>query len=300
MFNKFREGFRKIIDKIRYKEIDLKTFEELKDELLLFLVENDVSYEVAEDIISRIRSKLFHVKYDRSLEAIDILKDSLKEYIIDLMSISVQRDYFADLSSRGSPPYSILFIGFNGVGKTTTIAKLAYLHKNRGDRVLLACSDTYRAGAIEQLIEHGERLGIPVFKYEYGADPAAVGYDALKYAETKKYDVVLIDTAGRMHVDVNLMEELRKINRVINPTIKILVLDALAGNDVYYQSKMFMEKVGFDGVIFTKIDADVKGGALITVSHLYRKPIYFLGVGQRYEDLVKFDINYLVNTLIGD
>lgn len=298
MFDLFRKKLDSILKPFKYKELTKKDFEEIKEELVIFLIENDVAYEVAEEIIGDLEKLVIEKRFDKSISPSDFVKSSLREYL----KMSLEEIDWVDLDStieKIRKPISIVFMGINGVGKTTTIAKMGFRYKQMGYRVLFACADTFRAGAIEQLQEHAERLKIPIFKHEYGADPAAVAYDAIKYAETRKYDLVLIDTAGRQHSNINLMDELKKIIRVSQPNYNILVLDALAGNDAYYQAKEFSEKIGFDGLIFTKVDADVKGGAIITATHLYKKPIFFLGVGQRYEDLIKFDIESFLNMLFG-
>ena len=298
MFEKFKKSLNVILESFKYKELDEKRFDEFREELLLFMVENDVAYEVAEDILDNLRSAVIGRKFEKGIKPSEYLRDSLKEYFRNVFD-QVEWVDLDRMIEDADKPFSIVFMGINGVGKTTTIAKVGYRYKEMNYRVLFACSDTFRAGAIEQLEEHAKRLNIPIFKHEYGADPAAVAYDAVKYAGSRRYDLVLIDTAGRQHSNVNLMDELKKIVRVVNPDYNILVLDALAGNDAYYQAREFNEKIGYDGVIFAKVDADVKGGAIITVTHLYRKPILFLGVGQKYGDLIKFDIESFLNILFG-
>ncbi|MDH5636451.1 MAG: signal recognition particle-docking protein FtsY, partial [Candidatus Bathyarchaeota archaeon] len=186
-------------------------------------------------------------------------------------------------------PYSILFVGINGTGKTTSIAKVAEFLMKKGHSVVLACSDTYRAGSIEQLEEHAKRLGVRMIKHKYGADPASVAYDAISHAKARGINVVLIDTAGRIQTDRNLMNELGKIKRVISPDITILTVDALTGNDAVMQAEEFHKSVGIDGTILTKVDADVKGGAALSVTYVTRKPIVFIGTGQTYKDLQDFD-----------
>jgi fused signal recognition particle receptor len=186
-------------------------------------------------------------------------------------------------------PYSILFVGINGTGKTTSIAKVARLLMEKGYSVVLACSDTYRAGSIEQLEEHARRLSVRMIKHKYGADPAAVAYDTMSHAKARGIDVVLIDTAGRIQTDRNLMNELGKIKRVISPDITILIVDALTGNDAVMQAEEFHKSVGIDGTILTKVDADVKGGAALSVTYVTLKPIVFIGTGQEYGDLEDFN-----------
>ena len=195
-------------------------------------------------------------------------------------------------------PFLIVFVGFNGSGKTTTIARIANLLKKKNISSVFAAADSWRAAAIEQIQEHGDNLGITVIKHKYGADPAAVVFDAVKHAKSKGIDVVLADTAGRTHTNVNLMEELKKIVRVNKPDMKILVLDSLTGNDIYDQSKLFDEAIGIDGMILTKTDIYEKGGAALAASHTINKPILYMGVGQGYDDLEKFDKKKIIKTLL--
>jgi len=185
-------------------------------------------------------------------------------------------------------PYVIVFVGINGTGKTTTIAKLVQFLTKKGYSVVLACSDTYRAGSIEQLEEHAKRLGVRMIKHEYGADPAAVAYDTVNHAKAHGTNVVLIDTAGRIQTNRNLMNELAKIKRIVNPDMTILTVDSLTGNDAIMQAEEFHKSVGIDATILTKVDADVKGGSALSVTYVTKKPILFIGTGQKYEDLEEF------------
>jgi fused signal recognition particle receptor len=203
------------------------------------------------------------------------------------------------LCSEGKGPLKIVFLGVNGVGKTTTIAKIAYLFKKSGMTPVIAAADTFRAGAQEQLKIHASRLGIPIVTGRYGADPASVAYDAVAHASSKGFCVVLIDTAGRMHTDRDLVDELRKIIRVVKPHYKVLVLDALTGNDAVEQARFFDEAVGVDMVILTKIDADAKGGGALSVAYSIRKPIAYVGVGQDYGDLKRFDAEWFIERILG-
>lgn len=195
-------------------------------------------------------------------------------------------------------PLIIVFVGINGVGKTTTIAKIAKLFLEKDYSVVLACSDTYRAGSMEQLEEHAKRLGINMIKHQYGADAAAVAFDAINHAIAHGLSVVLIDTAGRIQTNKNLMEEANKIVRVAKPDLTIFVGDALTGNDALSQAEEFGNYVNIDASILTKADADAKGGAAISISYVTRKPIIFLGVGQEYGDLMRFDIDSLIERIL--
>ncbi len=186
------------------------------------------------------------------------------------------------------------------VHNTTSIAKLAYLLSKKKYSSVIACSDTYRTGSIEQLEEHAKRIGVKTIKHDYGADAAAVAYDAINYARSKGVSTVLIDTAGRMQTNRNLLDEMKKIVRVANPDLTILVVDALTGNDAIEQGKIFNETIKLDGIILAKIDADAKGGSAISLSHIIGKPVLFIGTGQSYDDLMEFDPKFIVNNILSD
>jgi len=185
--------------------------------------------------------------------------------------------------------FVIVFFGINGCGKTTSIAKIARLLLKNKISCILAASDTFRAASIEQLTEHGNKLGIKTIKGNYGSDPAAVAFDAIQHAKSHKIKVVLIDTAGRMHTKENLIKEMEKIIRVSKPDIKIFVAESITGNDATEQAKIFNEAIGIDAIILTKADVDEKAGTILSVSHVTGKPIIFLGTGQKYDDLMPFD-----------
>ena len=225
----------------------------------------------------------------------ETIKNALYDAIID-----ITRQEKIDIEERiseSSGPYTIMFIGFNGVGKTTTMAKLA--HKFRKHNPVLAAGDTFRAASIEQLEEHSKKLGIELIKHKYGSDSAAVIFDAKKHAAASGKKLVLADTAGRSHSNTNLMDELKKAVRVNKPDLKILVLDALTGNDIYNQAKMFDEAVGIDAVILTKADVYEKGGAALSAAFVLKKPILYLGVGQGYDDLADFDAEKIAREMAG-
>jgi fused signal recognition particle receptor len=194
-------------------------------------------------------------------------------------------------------PFVIVFIGVNGTGKTTTIAKVAHLIVQAGFTAVLAGSDTFRAGSIEQLEGHGRRLGLRVIKHAYGADAAAVAFDAVSHAKANGINAVLVDTAGRMQTNRNLIDQMKKIVRVAKPDLVLLVVDALTGNDAIEQGRVFDEAVGVDGIILTKLDADAKGGAAISISFTTKKPIAFFGTGQAYTDLATFDPDYILTKM---
>lgn len=200
--------------------------------------------------------------------------------------------------NKAGEPYVVLFLGINGTGKTTTIAKFGKFLKKNGVSVVCAAGDTHRPGAIEQLTEHANRLSMKVVSQSYGADPAAVGRDGVLYAKAHHVDCLLIDSAGRMQTNQNLMQEMAKIVRVVKPDFRMFVADALTGNDAVSQAELFNSHVGFDGVILTKADADVRGGAALSIVYSTSKPVLFLGVGQGYDDLAPFDAREFLDSLL--
>lgn len=224
----------------------------------------------------------------------------MRRVLLDVVAAGQRPDLLrlaAEKRSKGEP-LVVVFVGIHGTGKTTSIAKVARHLLNNGFSVVLACSDTHRAGSIEQLSEHARRLGVPTVKHRYGGDAAAVAYDAIRHARARGINAVLIDTAGRMETDRNLMESMRKIARVASPDLVIFVGDALTGNDAVAQASEFNKYVPISGAILTKMDADAKGGAAISIAYVTGKPILFLGTGQRYEDLVPFDPKALVDSIL--
>ena len=205
-----------------------------------------------------------------------------------------------DESRKNGEPLKLMFVGINGTGKTTTIAKIATYFIEKGYEPVIAASDTFRAGAIEQITHHADKIGIKIIKHQKGADPAAVAYDAVAHAKAKGKDMVLIDTAGRMQTNINLMDEMKKIKRVVSPELIIYVGDALTGNDAVEQARKFDEAVGVDGIILTKADADARGGAALSIGYIIQKPILFLGVGQAYEDIMEFKPEWMVDQIFGE
>lgn len=273
-------------------------FDELFQELQIILLQNNVAYETVEAIESSLNKSLVgkptkEVDLAKELKsAIDSLLINPPNFIDQIKAATGQR-----LPDSGRSPYVILFSGINGSGKTTTIAKIAHHLKQNKLSVCLAAADTFRAAAIQQLEEHGQNLKIPVIKKDYGADPAAVGFDAIKYAQKHKIDVVLIDTAGRMQNKDTLMKELEKIERVTKPDMKIFLGESITGNDATQQAKAFNEAINLTGIILSKADVDEKGGTALSVAHVTKKPILFLGTGQKYEDLEIFDKEKLIEKL---
>lgn len=298
MFTKFRKLLNrtseKLADKISKKEIRKEDIEDILWEMEIGLVENNVSLEVAEQIIKVIEDEIVGKVVEKS-KIKKVIEDALRNVITETVIEGNFDKWIEDVEDK--KPIVVVFFGFNGTGKTTTIAKLAYYLKRKGKSVVLAAGDTFRAAAIEQLEEHAKNLEVRLIKQRYGSDAAAVIYDAINYANSKGIDFVLADTAGRAVTDKNLMEELKKIIRVAKPDLKVLVLESLTGNDIVEQAKMFNE-VGVDVIILTKYDVDDKKGAALSVSHALKKPILFLGTGQKYEDLQKFNKDQYIKDLL--
>ncbi|CAD7769210.1 Signal recognition particle receptor FtsY [Candidatus Methanoperedenaceae archaeon GB50] len=276
--------------------IDEKSIEEPLWELEMALLESDVAMDVAEEIINTIKRDLIGTKRRLKERSEKIVEDALVDALTRVVSLN-PLDFDEAIEMREKPLH-IVFIGVNGTGKTTTIAKIAYRLKRENHSVVIAAADTFRAGAIDQLEHHADKLGIKMIKHQEGADPASVAYDAVEYAKARHIDVVLTDTAGRMHTNINLMDQLKKICRVTPPDLVIFVDEAIAGNDAVERARLFNEAVPFDGSILTKIDADAKGGAAISIAHATSKPILFLGTGQGYGDLEKFNPDWLVRRLL--
>lgn len=291
MFEKLRKGLSSAVNKIVVTELKAEKLRPILDEFRLNLIENDVAVPVAYYITEELEKRLDGVEVKRLGDRKKLVKDTLHEVLIEILTTKETVNLLENIEQKRQTkePYTILFVGINGTGKTTSIAKVARFLMKKGYSVVLSCSDTYRAGSIEQLEEHAKRLGVRMIKHEYGADPAAVAYDAISHAESRGVNVVLIDTAGRIQTDRNLMSELSKIKRVVNPDLTILVVDALIGNDAVMQAEEFHKSVSIDGTILTKVDADVKGGASLSVAHVTGKPIIFIGVGQNYGDLEAFE-----------
>jgi len=296
-----RRGLSKFVEKITKVELDPKKLQPIVEELKITLLENDVAFQVAEGIGQELVEELTGVKVGRTSDKKAFVREALRKAVLRTLSKGGQADLEELVRAKRAQgePFVILFVGFNGSGKTTTIAKMAKMLRDRGFKVVMACSDTFRAGAIEQLEEHGRRLGIRTLKHRYGADPAAVAYDAVAHARARGIDVVLIDTAGRAQTNKNLMDELAKIKRVIEPDLTVLVVDALTGNDALVQAEMFNDAVGVDAVVLTKVDADIRGGTALSITHAIGKPILFIGTGQSYDDLRPFDPEEFADMILG-
>jgi len=286
--------FSKLTSKLKTTTLKQENIDEIFEELEIILLENNVALEVV-DIIKENLSK--------DLVGIEVKRDQIKEIVINSLKNSISEvllepeNIINKIKEKSDSPFVIIFFGINGSGKTTSIAKLAHKLKKEGISSVLAAADTFRAASIEQLETHGKKLNIPVIKQKYGTDPTAVAFDAKKYAEKNKIKCVLIDTAGRMYTKENLIKQMEKIIRVIQPDLKIFVGESITGNDATTQAKTFNEAVGIDGIILSKADVDEKGGTTLSVSYITGKPIYFLGVGQGYDDLQDFKKDEIIKNL---
>jgi fused signal recognition particle receptor len=280
------------------RKISEKDLDELLWELELGLLEADVALPVIEEIKASVRESLLGKRVDRKFTVEDAIKLALKNAIEGVLK---QSEFdFDDYIAKHEKPVVVMFVGINGTGKTTAIAKITNRLQKNGLSVILAAGDTFRAGAIEQISIHGERLGAKVIKHQSGGDPAAVAFDAIDHAKARKRDVVLVDTAGRMQTNSNLMDEMKKIKKVAKPHLTVFVGDSLAGNDAIEQALTFNKEIGIDAVILTKIDADAKGGAALSIAHAVKKPIIFLSTGQAYEEIIKFDSKWMVDRLFSE
>jgi fused signal recognition particle receptor len=302
MFDKLKRTLSDAVKSIGEKELSEKDIEKVFVDLQIALLESDVAQEVIDDLAETMKKELVGYKLEKGQNAQTAVRDRLKQYLTQMFEKAGTIDLNSNINAKKgkNEPYAIVFLGINGTGKTTTIAKVGNMLKKQGFSVVIAAGDTHRAGAIEQVSEHAERLGIKVVAQRYGADPAAVGRDAILYSKSHRVDAVLIDTAGRMQTSKNLMDEMNKIIRVVNPDMKIFIGDSLAGNDTINQAREFYEYTKFDGAILTKTDADVKGGAAISIAHITGKPILYLGMGQSYDDLTPFNAQSFVDSILGD
>ena len=278
--------------------IDEDDLQDHLDDLELGLLQSDVEMGVAQEILDGVEGNLVGETRRRLSSTGNLVRDALREALYDVVSVG-QFD-FDERIAESDEPVVIIFTGVNGVGKTTTIAKLSQYFEDRGRSTVLANGDTYRAGANEQLQQHAEALDKEVISHEQGSDPAAVIYDAVEYADANDVDVVLGDTAGRLHTSDGLMDQLSKIDRVIDPDITLFVDEAVAGQDAVNRAREFDDAAEIDGAVLTKADADPQGGAAISIAHVTGKPILFLGTGQDYDDLEPFDPEEVVDSLLGE
>lgn len=312
MFKGLRERFSRTSQEAQKKSIDdisevvdesgrrlrEKVLDELLHDLEMGLLEADVALPVAEELVKSVKQALMGKRIDKSFDIEEAVRLALRTAVKQVLS--EQEFSLGDRMKAKPPPYVIMFVGINGGGKTTAIAKLANRLQKNGYSCVLAAGDTFRAGAIEQLTIHADRLGCKIIKHQEGSDPAAVAYDAIEHAKARKKSVVLIDTAGRMQTNTNLMDEMKKIKRVAKPDAVFFVGDALAGTDAVEQARRFDAAVGIDAVILTKIDADAKGGAALSIAKTIGKPIAYVSIGQEYDEFRRFDADWMVARIFGE
>jgi fused signal recognition particle receptor len=273
--------------------------DELLEELEWIMLESDISSDAVSAVMSALKSNLIGQRLRKGADLAKVMEAALKRALRNLLNAGYW-DFDASVQSfidKGDTPVVVMFVGVNGTGKTTTVAKIAKRMQNKGLSVIAAAGDTFRAGAIEQLESHCKTLGIRCISSQRGGDSAAIARDAIESAKAKGIDIVLVDTAGRMQNKSNLMAELEKVRRVANPHLTLFVGDALAGNDAVDQAKIFQQLLQFDGAVLTKLDTDAKGGAGLSIAHATGRPIVLCGTGQKYEDLIQFDPDWLLEQL---
>ena len=286
---------------VREKTIQEKHVEDILFELEMELLQGDVAMEVATEVVESVKNDLVGKKIKRSNDITEYTFMALKNAVSDIISIpGKSMTEMIEAKKAEGEPLVVMFVGINGTGKTTTIGKLANYYMKKGYTPVIAASDTFRAGAIEQVTYHADNVGVKIIKHKKGSDPAAVAYDAVEHAKAQGKELVLIDTAGRMQTNTNLMDEMKKIKRVSKPDLVIFVGDALTGNDATEQAKKFNEAIDIDGVILTKAYADSKGGASLSIGYVIKKPIMFLGMGQGYDDIKEYDSEWMLNQLFSD
>jgi len=302
VFERLRKGVEDLLTKVTKTELKGESFDSLLWEFKLTLIENDIAVSVADKICDQIKKNLEGMQVGKFEDKREFVKKTLRETLLSVLTPENQVDIITRIARKKAErkPAVLLFVGINGSGKTTSIAKVAKLLMSRGFTLVLACSDTYRAGAIEQLEEHAKRLGVKMIQRPYGADAASVAFDAINHAKAHGLNAVLVDTAGRIETNRNLLLEMEKIARVCEPDCVIFVGDALAGNAAVTQAEEFDRYIHIDAAILTKIDADAKGGAAISIAFVTKKPIIYLGTGQAYENLTPFNPNDLVDKILGN
>lgn len=298
MLEKLKNAFSSFVTKSLTEE----KLDDAINDLKLLLLSNDVAVDTADKITEEVIDFLKGEKIGRLSSTKKLLFEALEDTISEILTPEREIDLIKEIKKKKKrkpgEPYVMVFLGVNGTGKTTTIAKVATLLKKHRITAVAAASDTFRAGAIEQLSKHMNKVGIRVIKHDYKSDPASVAYDAIEHAKSKNLDVVLVDTAGRQVTDKNLMREMQKIIRITQPDLIVFVGDSLAGNDALFQAKEFRDNIGIDANILTKLDADAKGGAALSISYETGKPILFVGVGQGYDDLKRFEPDEFVKNIL--
>ena len=302
MFDKLKKAFSSAAKGIGQKELTEQVLDDALLDLQLALLESDVAQRVVDELSAKLKKELLGLKLEKNQDAAQVVQSKLQAAVAEIFARAGRLDLIERIRAKKvskAGPFVIVFLGINGTGKTTTVAKVASLLRKAGFSVVVAAGDTHRAGAIEQLEQHTNRLSLKIIKQRYGADPSSVGRDAYEHAKKNYIDVVLMDTAGRMQTSKNLMDEMGKIVRVVKPDIKLFIGDSLAGNDTINQAGEFFQYTNFDGAILTKIDADAKGGSAMSIAHITSKPIIYVGVGQGYDDIIPFDPDKFIESLFG-
>ena len=300
MFDKLKNAFSRAAKGVSQKELTEKVLDNVLLDLQIALLESDVAQEVVDDLSQELKKELLGLKLEKEQDATRLVQSKLRAAVVQIFERTNRFDLIEKINMKKESktgPFVIVFLGINGTGKTTTVAKIANLLRRAGFSVVVAAGDTHRAGAIEQLEQHTNRLSLKIVKQRYGADPSSVGRDAYDHAKKNHIDIVLMDTAGRMQTSKNLMDEMGKIVRVVKPDVKLFIGDALAGNDTINQAREFFDYTKFDGAILTKVDADAKGGSAISIAHITSRPVIYIGVGQGYDDIVPFDSNKFIESL---
>jgi fused signal recognition particle receptor len=300
MFDKLKKAFSRAAKSVAQKELTEKVLDDVLLDLQIALLESDVAQEVVDELSEKLKKELLGLKLEKEQEATEIVQSKLRTAVAEIFARTNRFDLIEKIKMKKEAkggPFVVVFLGINGTGKTTTVAKIANLMRKAGFSVVVAAGDTHRAGAIEQLEQHTNRLFLKIVKQRYGADPSSVGRDAYDHAKKNHIDIVLMDTAGRMQTSKNLMDEMGKIVRVVKPDVKLFIGDALAGNDTINQAREFFHYTNFDGAILTKVDADAKGGSAISIAHITSRPIVYIGIGQGYDDIIPFDSNKFIASL---
>lgn len=271
------------------KQISEKELDKVMENLTIELLESEIPFDLVDQISENIKKQMIEKKFSRSDEFKEIIKNEFTSTIKDIFQKVEDIDLVQLIKTKETKPFKILIVGINGSGKTTTVAKIGHLLKENNISSVIVAGDTFRSGAIEQIKEHADRLDLKLISQKYGSDPAAVARDGVEYSKTHSIDAVIIDTSGRVQTNSNLMQEVLKIKNVVEPDFTIFIGDSLAGNDLVSQTQEFFKYTEFNGSILTKVDADVKGGAILSILSETGKPIIYIGTGQEYKDLEKFN-----------
>ncbi|MCG3225878.1 MAG: signal recognition particle-docking protein FtsY [Candidatus Heimdallarchaeota archaeon] len=300
IFDQLRKSVSKLVKKITLTEFSPKSIRKVSIQLKDILIQNEVAVKTADAVCKKLEVKLLKTEHTRLSNTKSLILATLKEVMLEILEPPqvINFNQMLEEAKKKKAPFIVAFFGVNGVGKTLSIAKIGKYLLDRNYSCIFAAADTYRAGSIHQIQKHGENLGIRVIAQTYGSDAAAVAFDAINHAVAKNIDVVLIDTAGRIETSSNLMNELQKICNVAEPDLNVFVGDALTGNSLISQVLLFNEKVGINASILNKMDADVKGGAAVSITHMSQRPILFIGTGQKYTDMQTFVPAEIIDNIV--